>query len=175
MQDPTYLIEERYWEPTQRINVMPRLENMTEFLGILDKLPPLKQKFKGGIFGHFLNLNFKNFPSKIMHHLVLRRVPSGKKQLRFNIQGREMSFGEEEFAIVTGLNFGPFPKSGLEDSPTSKKLLLRFFHGKDKICLTDLTSVLNLTISNSPVLCSLEELLLLTNLYFLEAFFASKG
>ena len=118
MQDPTYLIEERYWEPTQRINVMPRLENMTEFMGILDKLPSLKLKFKDGIFGYFLNLKFKNFPSKIMHHLVLRRVPSDNKQLRFNIQRREMSFSEEEFAIVTVFNFGPFLKSGLEDSPT---------------------------------------------------------
>lgn len=106
-----------------------------------------------------------------MHHLVLRRVHSDRTHtLRFNFQGREVDFGEEQFAVITGLKCGPHRLEYDEYSPEAKSLMEKFFPNKEKVRLSNLKSVLNSWILNLGDSCTIDHMLQLSNLYFLEAF-----
>ena len=65
----------------------------------------LINRFREGIFGHFLNFSITNQSSQLLLQLIQRMCkPKSTSQPQFLIGGRVLKFGLREFALITGLN-----------------------------------------------------------------------
>ena len=71
----------------------------------------LINRFRQGIFGHFLDVSITNQSSQLLLHLIQRMCkPKLTSRLNFLIGGRVLKFWLREFALVTGLNCHEVPK-----------------------------------------------------------------
>ena len=104
------LLKEEHHFPA-RVSVIYRLqvlENIRKHLS-----PEDLEAFKSSCFGHLLGLeNLGKQSGQLMHYLLLRQVECEKNhEVWFSIEGKPARFSLDEFAIVTGLNCGPFLSS----------------------------------------------------------------
>ena len=91
-----------------RVSVIYRLkvlENIRKYLSHGDL-----KAFKLSCFGHLLGLeNLGEQSRQLMHYLLLRQAECQKNhEMWFSIDEKLVQFSINEFAIITGLNCGPF-------------------------------------------------------------------
>ncbi|KAI9185171.1 hypothetical protein LWI28_004985 [Acer negundo] len=61
-------------------------------------------------FGKLLDMNDLKFSGQLVHHLLLRQIPSpDKSEMWFAIGGKRLRFSIQEFCLITGLECGPEP------------------------------------------------------------------
>ena len=78
---------------------------------IKDKFEKLKilDRAKACPFKHFFEVPSSQFFSVSIHQLLLRKIKSRNNELHFVIGGKSVKFGNGEFALITRLNFDPYP------------------------------------------------------------------
>ncbi|KAL3651760.1 hypothetical protein CASFOL_004762 [Castilleja foliolosa] len=86
--------------------------NLQQVIHLVEKHleEPYFAKFKGSCFGNFVKFSDVKFQGQLIGHLLLCQdaVPSAD-ELVFNVHGKKASMGCVDFALVTGLSFGPYP------------------------------------------------------------------
>ncbi|KAI9161277.1 hypothetical protein LWI28_015966 [Acer negundo] len=66
--------------------------------------------FRTTCFGKLLDMNDLKFSGQLVHHLLLRQIPSpDKSEMWFAIGGKRLRFSIQEFCLITGLECGPEP------------------------------------------------------------------
>ncbi|XP_047312728.1 uncharacterized protein LOC124916037 [Impatiens glandulifera] len=76
------------------------------------------------------------FSGTILHQMLIRKVSSNSKEIRFMVKGKEVCWGMKDYALVTGLNFGRFPL--VEEVEECPPLVLKYFKGKKDVKLKEL-------------------------------------
>ena len=120
--------------------------------------------FKNGDFGHLINIKFHEFPSRIMHHVIMRMTYTADNQLTFLIGESLLTFGIKEFAMMSGLNCEPIPNTVYKPSTKENSLKKKFFPDDKKLSLMGIRFVFGFVTHATD-----EELVKLANLYFLES------
>ncbi|KAH6837255.1 hypothetical protein C2S53_003042 [Perilla frutescens var. hirtella] len=94
------------------------------------------QMFRSGCFGHFLDFRGGSIARKAMHALICREVrvqdPAREgRECWFYVNGTTLRFGPSEFALVSGLQFGPsnFDPNAAHPIPPNG-IFYRLFEGK---------------------------------------------
>jgi hypothetical protein len=122
--------------------MLPRTEQILNVILKLKENERQYDMFKKGIFGHFVQMKCDKYQKQILHHMVLRRIPSeSEDELWFNFNGNVAKFGIKEFALMTGLNCNPFPNIKLEGDKFPNTLGNKFFPGTKKVKLEQLKVV----------------------------------
>ncbi|KAF3656774.1 hypothetical protein FXO38_13985 [Capsicum annuum] len=95
-----------------KIFIRSRLKMFNEFKQVVvDQC--LKSRFKNSYFGGLWDLpEHMKFNGQLVHYTLLRRVKPYNKlhEMWFNINDRPACFGLKEFALITGLNCGRYPR-----------------------------------------------------------------
>lgn len=120
-------------------------------------------KFKIGVFGHLVNINFVEFPGRIMHHIIMRMTSITENEILFQIGDNLLRFGPREFALMTGLNCGCLPMTTYKPSKEEDSLKMKFFRNDKKLTL----SIISREFVNATDATD-DQLVKLANLYFLE-------
>ena len=89
--------------------------------------------FRNTSFGYFLDLPKFEVQCQVTHCLLLRELKqSNQNEMWFNVWGRRLRYGIEEFVIVTGLNcVGDCAASTV--SIEENRLLRTYFGGLNKM------------------------------------------
>ncbi|WKA03569.1 hypothetical protein VitviT2T_021671 [Vitis vinifera] len=94
--------------------------------------------FRKSCFGHFLLLPELRFSAQIVHQLLLRQCETKKdNEIWILLKSKGLRFSKEEFALITGLSFGPITKCD------KKSLRIRdtYFKGENKVRNDELEKV----------------------------------
>ncbi|KAK6138988.1 hypothetical protein DH2020_027271 [Rehmannia glutinosa] len=96
------------------------------------------EKFKNSCFGYLLETDTIQFQGQLVLQLLFRQDNSlSIDHIVFHINNKQSVFGPEEFALITGLEFGPIPPI------KSKPEVLKFFFGKSgSVFMSDIVSEL---------------------------------
>lgn len=119
--------------------------------------------FSNGVFGHLLNLKYKEFPARIMHQLLLRITSFSEFEISFRIGKEIVKFGLEEFAIVSGLNCEPFENPPYKENEDGNSFKDIHFGDCNVINLSTIAYVYEEGKDKND-----EDLVKLANLFFLE-------
>nr|KAJ0190201.1 hypothetical protein LSAT_V11C800424510 [Lactuca sativa] len=114
--------------------------------------------FKDTVFGYLLDVPRLQGDGLLFHKMFLHQIrpdlvlsPDGIKRLYFRVGNTKMVYGPEEFCLITGFNFGEYPKNigkkVSEKLVTSKKRCLlreRLFpnHTNSSVKIGDLKSLI---------------------------------
>ncbi|XP_047307373.1 uncharacterized protein LOC124910736 [Impatiens glandulifera] len=79
------------------------------------------------------------FLGTILHQMLIRKISSNSKEIRFLVNGKEVCWGMKDYALVTGLNFGRFPL--VEEVEECPPLVLKYFKGKKDVRLKELEDI----------------------------------
>ena len=60
--------------------------------------------FAKGVFSHFINMRYTEFPGRIKHQLLLRITNLTDVEMPFAIGKTTLKFNLKEFSVVTGFN-----------------------------------------------------------------------
>ena len=99
---------------------------------------PQLEMFRKSCFGHFLLLPELRFSAQIVHQLLLRQCETKKdNEIWILLKSKGLRFSKEEFALITGLSFGPITKCD------KKSLRIRdtYFKGENKVRNDELEKV----------------------------------
>ena len=81
----------------------------------------LLERVRTCLFKQFFQAPALRFSGVIIHQLLLRKIKfSSRNEIHFEVVARPMKFGIGEYALITGLNFGPYPE---EKVPHNTKLV----------------------------------------------------
>ena len=62
-------------------------------------------------FKQFFEAPALRFSGVIIHQLLLRKIKFGRRnEIHFKVGGRPVKFEISEYALITRLNFGPYPE-----------------------------------------------------------------
>ena len=163
MQVPPLVVAKSQWPSYLRINSYSKLESIELLKNRFSKQKHILERVKCGCFKHMIDLPLSHFHWQLMKELIKRLVKGGSdSELWFNIGGKVLKFGLQDFAIITGLRCDPCNdiEVGGSDGGHLKK---KFFRSNTK---------LNIRLFNSiflnPLKASDDELVQLANLYLLE-------
>nr|KAJ0188898.1 hypothetical protein LSAT_V11C900483480 [Lactuca sativa] len=93
--------------------------------------------FRDTVFGYFIDVPRLQGDALLFHKIFLHQIrpdpvlsPDGIKRLYFRVGNTKMVYGPEEFCLITGFNFGEYPKNiGRKESEkllsSKKRCLLR--------------------------------------------------
>ena len=141
------------------------IEKIKENLG--DRLI---NRFREGIFGHFLNLSITNQSSQLLLHLIQRMCkPKSTSQLQFLIGGRVLRFGLREFALITGLRCHEIPDINHEDIKGGGRLKEVYFENLETVTMQYLNVMFNISTAGTD-----DDKIKMAKLYFLEIFLIPK-
>ena len=101
-------------------------------------IEPQLEMFRKSCFGHFLLLPELRFSAQIVHQLLLRQCETKKdNEIWILLKSKGLRFSKEEFALITGLSFGPITKCD------KKSLRIRdtYFKGENKVRNDELEKV----------------------------------
>ena len=99
---------------------------------------PQLEMFRKSCFGHFLLFPKLRFLAQIIHQLLLRQCETKKdNEIWILLKSKGLRFSKEEFALITGLSFGPITKCD------KKSLRIRdtYFKGENKVRNDELEKV----------------------------------
>nr|KAJ0220277.1 hypothetical protein LSAT_V11C200095370 [Lactuca sativa] len=107
--------------------------NIWEVFEVLDDVR--RAIFRDTVFGYFIDVPRLQGDTLLFHKMFLHQIrpdpvlsPDGIKRLYFRVGNTKMVYGPEEFCLITGFNFGEYPKNigkkGSEKLLTSKKRCL---------------------------------------------------
>ena len=103
--------------------------------GLLDRVKesPFKQFFLASEF---------NFSGVLVHQFMLTKIHTDlQNEVHFCLGTKKCRFGVEEFALVTGLNFGPgSSQAELDEQLKCNRLLTYYFSGLEKVKFMQLTA-----------------------------------
>ncbi|XP_060190600.1 uncharacterized protein LOC132619845 [Lycium barbarum] len=105
-----------------KISVRSRLTLLAKFRKLLRDQKSRKM-FKHSCFGQFRKLtqHFINFNGRMIHYLLLRHVDEKKKrEMWFLVNDKLVCFGQNEFALITGLDYGSYPSQSRKDKVLKK-------------------------------------------------------
>uniref|UniRef100_A0A9I9E5C4 DUF1985 domain-containing protein n=1 Tax=Cucumis melo TaxID=3656 RepID=A0A9I9E5C4_CUCME len=167
-EDSVYLMcFERRNEPL-KINLHIKstvIEKIKENLG--DRLI---NRFREGIFGHFLNFSITNQSSQLLLHLIQRMCkPKSTSQLQFLIGRRILRFGLREFALITGLRCHEIPDINHEDIKDGGQLKGVYFENLKTVTRQYLNVMFNISTAGTY-----DDRIKMAKLYFLESFLIPK-
>ncbi|XP_057786235.1 uncharacterized protein LOC131003707 [Salvia miltiorrhiza] len=113
-----------------RVEVMNRVRQKLHGIGSSE----LKQRFLDGVFGHLVQLRRSGSANNALSELIARELHDAsfsEFEKRFFVGGHEVSFTAQDYALVTGLRFGPsdFDTTADHVIPQSS-LYMRHFDGK---------------------------------------------
>ncbi|KAJ4706646.1 Phospholipase-like protein [Melia azedarach] len=116
--------------------MLSKCKKLSEILGKLTKRQ--QRIFKQSCLGHFLDLQFLSFSGNLVHKILLHEVEidGDEQEMWFLIGETPMRFSRIEFALITGLTFGPY----LEVSVDSHRLQDLYFGLKPAPNLDDIDS-----------------------------------
>nr|KAJ0216994.1 hypothetical protein LSAT_V11C300113920 [Lactuca sativa] len=126
--------------------------------GVFEVLDGVRRAiFRDTIFGYFMDVPRLQGDTLLFHKMFLHQIrpdpvlsPDGIKRLYFRVGNTKMVYGPEEFCLITGFNFGEYPKNigkkASEKLLTSKKRCLlreRLFpdHTNSSVKIGDLKQV----------------------------------
>ena len=132
--------------------IIPLSENLPGRVSWKTNLSKIAPKFEAmGLKERILETQFRylfigapalRFSGIILHQMLLRKTCSNSKEskeIKFLLNGEEVSFGMREYALVTGLNFGLFPDLN-EEEEECPPLVVKYFKGNMLIRVSDLES-----------------------------------
>nr|KAJ0212832.1 hypothetical protein LSAT_V11C400164320 [Lactuca sativa] len=107
--------------------------NICEVFEVLDDVQ--RAIFRDTVFGYFIDVPRLQGDALLFHKMFLHQIrpdpvlsPDGIKRLYFRVGNTKMVYGPEEFCLITGFNFGEYPKNigrkGSEKLISSKKRCL---------------------------------------------------
>nr|KAJ0189985.1 hypothetical protein LSAT_V11C800417690 [Lactuca sativa] len=107
--------------------------NIWEVFEVLDDVR--RAIFRDTVFGYFIDVPRLQGDALLFHKMFLHQIrsdpvlsPDGIKRLYFRVGNTKMISGPKEFCLITGFNFGEYPKNiekkGSEKLLTSKKRCL---------------------------------------------------
>nr|KAJ0219184.1 hypothetical protein LSAT_V11C300108670 [Lactuca sativa] len=107
--------------------------NIWEVFEVLDDAR--RAIFRDTVFGYFIDVPRLQGDTLLFHKMFLHQIrpdpvlsPDGIKRLYFRVGNTKMVYGPEEFCLITGFNFGEYPKNigrkGSEKLLSSKKRCL---------------------------------------------------
>ncbi|KAL7586030.1 hypothetical protein Lser_V15G45126 [Lactuca serriola] len=130
--------------------------NIWEVFEVLDDAR--RAIFRNTVFGYFIDVPRLQGDALLFHKMFLHQIrpdpvlsPDGIKRLYFRVRNTKMVYGPEEFCLITGFNFGEYPKNigrkGSEKLISSKKRCLlreRLFpdHTNSSVKIGDLKSLI---------------------------------
>nr|KAJ0218857.1 hypothetical protein LSAT_V11C300126060 [Lactuca sativa] len=130
--------------------------NIWEVFEVLDDAR--RAIFRDTVFGYFIDVPRLQGDALLFHKMFLHQIrpdpvlsPDGIKRLYFRVGNTKMVYGPEEFCLITGFNFGEYPKNigrkGSEKLISSKKRCLlreRLFpdHTNSSVKIGDLKSLI---------------------------------
>nr|KAJ0214552.1 hypothetical protein LSAT_V11C400165640 [Lactuca sativa] len=130
--------------------------NIWEVFEVLDDAR--RAIFRNTVFGYFIDVPRLQGDALLFHKMFLHQIrpdpvlsPDGIKRLYFRVGNTKMVYGPEEFCLITGFNFGEYPKNigrkGSEKLISSKKRCLlreRLFpdHTNSSVKIGDLKSLI---------------------------------
>ncbi|XP_047306458.1 enhancer of mRNA-decapping protein 4-like [Impatiens glandulifera] len=90
----------------------------------------------------FIGASRLRFSGMIIHQMLLRNSSSNSKQMKFLVNGEELSFGMKEFALITGLNFRRFPavETIFNEVEKCPNLVVKYFQSNMIVRIEDLHS-----------------------------------
>ncbi|KAL8483779.1 hypothetical protein ACS0TY_026459 [Phlomoides rotata] len=92
-----------------------------------------KERLKNTCFGQFYDLEKIQFQCQLFLHLLFRQDKDFKSDsIIFHINNCKAEFGPMEFAVITGLKFGP-----TTEIPDSSKFFNKVFRGKTSLQVKD--------------------------------------
>ncbi|XP_052176615.1 uncharacterized protein LOC127790924 [Diospyros lotus] len=139
----------------------------------LKKKPELEEQFKNSAFGHLVyDLDGLTWSNQLVHSLLLRLLTREDNDevgsLCFRICGKDVKFGREEFALITGLKFGNIESAKRKIKVVgTPKLFTKFFPDctpKKGVSGVRLRELFRKDIASGKVKCSDEDLLSLSYL-----------
>nr|KAJ0201159.1 hypothetical protein LSAT_V11C600337270 [Lactuca sativa] len=115
------------------VNIKGSDGNIWEVFEVLDGVR--RAIFRDTVFGYFIDVPRLQGDTLLFHKMFLDQIrpdpvlsPDGIKRLYFRVGNTKMVYGPEEFCLITGFNFGEYPKNivkkALEKLLTSKKRCL---------------------------------------------------
>nr|KAJ0199285.1 hypothetical protein LSAT_V11C600334850 [Lactuca sativa] len=107
--------------------------NIWEVFEVLDDAR--RAIFRDTVFGYFIDVPCLQGDALLFHKMLIHQIrpdpvlsPNGIKRLYFRVGNTKMVYGPEEFCLITGFNFGEYPKNigkkGSEKLLSSKKRCL---------------------------------------------------
>ncbi|XP_052625101.1 uncharacterized protein LOC111877634 [Lactuca sativa] len=130
--------------------------NIWEVFEVLDDAR--RAIFRNTIFGYFIDVPRLQGNALLFHKMFFHQIrpdpvlsPDGIKRLYFRVGNTKMVYGPEEFCLITGFNFGEYPKNigrkGSEKLISGKKRCLlreRLFpdHTNSSVKIGDLKSLI---------------------------------
>ncbi|KAJ4727543.1 Phospholipase-like protein [Melia azedarach] len=96
------------------VTMLSKCKKLSEILGKLTKRQ--QRIFKQSCLGHFLDLQFLSFSGNLVHKILLHEVEidGDEQEMWFLIGETPMRFSRIEFALITGLTFGPYPEVSVD-------------------------------------------------------------
>lgn len=91
------------------VTTLSKSKQLSEILGKLTKRQ--RRLFRQSCFGYFLDLQSLGFSGNLVHKILLHEVETDgeEQELWFLVGATPMRFSRIEFALITGLRFGPYP------------------------------------------------------------------
>nr|KAJ0228088.1 hypothetical protein LSAT_V11C100012970 [Lactuca sativa] len=90
--------------------------NIWEVFEVLDDAR--RAIFRDTVFGYFIDVPRLQGDALLFHKMFLHQIrpdpvlaPDGIKRLYFRVGNTKMVYGPEEFCLITGFNFGEYPKN----------------------------------------------------------------
>lgn len=153
------------WKSTLRITVYCSLQTIDHIIESLS--PSCLDLFKEGPFAHLLNMKMTKIPLQLLAQLIRRQcVSTDNNAILFNIEGKTVGFGLQDFCLITGLNCGEYRIEDVLDTTEENESMVKqlFFRNNTSISRQELKTAFNYHCKT----CSDEqELAKLANLYFL--------
>lgn len=91
-----------------------------------------KEIFKNTCFGHFLDMKEVQFSSHFCHKMLLREVSSNDFEMHFLVGGSEGRFSMKEFALITGLNCGKYPRLDISQKDEDETVCDALLNGETR-------------------------------------------
>uniref|UniRef100_A0A9I9E975 DUF1985 domain-containing protein n=1 Tax=Cucumis melo TaxID=3656 RepID=A0A9I9E975_CUCME len=130
----------------------------------------LINRFREGIFGHFLNFSIINQSSQLLLHLIQRMCkPKSTNRLQFLIGGRVLRFGLREFALITDLKCHEIHDIKHEDIKGGGRLKGVYFENLKTVTRQYLNVMFNISTAGTD-----DDRIKMVKLYFLESFLIPK-
>ncbi|XP_006446911.2 uncharacterized protein LOC102628591 [Citrus sinensis] len=97
------------------------------------KLTERQEKiFKNSCFGHFIDMKEVQFSSHLCHKMLLREVSSNDYEMHFLVGGSEGRFSMKEFALITGLNCGKYPRLDISQKDEDETVCDALLNGETR-------------------------------------------
>ncbi|KAL9458079.1 hypothetical protein AB3S75_007019 [Citrus x aurantiifolia] len=88
--------------------------------------------FKNSCFGHFIDMKEVQFSSHLCHKMLLREVSSNDYEMRFLVGGSEGRFSMKEFALISGLNCGKYPRLDISQKDEDETVCDALLNGETR-------------------------------------------